>query len=35
MLAVERLDARGIKHAGVHDRMTFDAIYISRTRSAS
>ena len=27
MQAVERLDARGIKHTGVRDRMIFDAIY--------
>ena len=27
MQTVERLDARGIKHTGVRDRMMFDAIY--------
>ena len=27
MQAVERLDARGIKHTGVRDRRIFDAIY--------
>ncbi|HXW20020.1 MAG TPA: VOC family protein [Roseiarcus sp.] len=27
MQAVERLDARGVKHTGVRDRMIFDAIY--------
>ena len=27
MQAIERLDARGIKHTGVRDRMIFDAIY--------
>jgi catechol 2,3-dioxygenase-like lactoylglutathione lyase family enzyme len=27
MQAVKRLDARGIKHTGVRDRMMFDAIY--------
>ena len=27
MQAVERLDARGIKHTGVRDRKIFDAIY--------
>jgi len=27
MQAIERLDARGVKHTGVRDRMIFDAIY--------